>query len=58
MTKQDIEHQITRMEKKLEETRESFSHNRGHLNDTMRVVIPMMEDQLKLMRSMLDIMPN
>ena len=52
--KAKIQGEIHQMQKKLEETRDSFSYNRGPVNDVMRVVIPMMEDQLKILRAMLD----
>lgn len=49
MTKAQIQQQIAEMQKKLEDTRESAAWNSGPVNDTLKVIIPMMEDHLKIM---------
>jgi hypothetical protein len=53
-TKQQIEQNIAQMEEKLDETVSGL--DRGPVRDAVRVVVPMMKDQLALMRSLLDAM--
>lgn len=55
MNKFQIEKMITDMENKLEETRDSVSWNSGAIKDTMMITIPMLEDQLKIMRALLEL---
>lgn len=52
--KAKIQGEIHQMQKKLEETQDSFSYNKGPVNDALRIVIPMMQDQLKILRTILD----
>lgn len=55
MNKQQIETMINEMETKLEETKDAVGYNRGPLKDAMMLSIPMMQDQLKIMRAMLEL---
>lgn len=55
MNKQQIETMINEMEAKLEETKDAVSFNRGALKDAMMISIPMMQDQLKIMRAVLEL---
>jgi len=54
MSKHELQQRISEMEDKLDETKESVSYNRGPVNDAMKVVIPMMRDQLDLMRDIVN----
>lgn len=58
MNKQQIETMIDEMEDKLEETKDAVGYNRGPLKDAMMLSIPMMQDQLKIMRGLLEITPD
>lgn len=49
-----IESEIERMETKLSETLASAQYNSGPLRDNLRVIVPMMQDQIRLMRMILD----
>jgi hypothetical protein len=51
-----IKAKIETMKVELERTREAAAYDRGALNDALRVVIPMMEDQVKLMEAILELM--
>jgi hypothetical protein len=53
MNKQQIETMINEMETKLEEAKEDLVWNRGAIKDSVMLVIPMLQDQLKIMRAML-----
>jgi hypothetical protein len=53
LAKNEVELQIKRLETKLEETRSAAVHQRGPVTDALMVVIPMMEDQLALLREVL-----
>lgn len=53
-TEVEIAVMIDAMDKKLKETKESFgAWNSGPVSDTLKVVIPMMEDQLEIIREFL-----
>ncbi len=56
MTYKQLKDTIVAMETKLDETKDNAKFNRGPVNDALQVVIPMMEDQLQLMRDMLDLL--
>lgn len=55
MTKVQIEKMIDDMETKLEETEEAVSWNRGPVKDAVLTTIPMMKDQLEIMRALLEL---
>jgi hypothetical protein len=46
----ELNDRINQMEHKLDDTAEAASWNRGPVNDALKIVIPMMKDQLALMR--------
>lgn len=54
MSRDEIEDAIDEMEQKLKETKESSAKNTGPVNDALQVVIPMMEDQIVILRGILD----
>jgi hypothetical protein len=54
MSKQEIENKIDAMEIKLIETKDSASYHAGPVNDALKVVADMMEDQLVIMRDILN----
>ena len=49
-----IETMIEQMEAKLEETRDSIEWNAGPVRDAVRVIIPMFEDNIKIMKAILE----
>lgn len=51
--KRYVENQIAAMENKLLETKEDAESSRGPVQDALRIVIPMMEDQLQIQKSIL-----
>lgn len=53
MMKRTLEERIAIMETKLEETREFATWNSGPVNDALKIIVPMMKDQLDLMRDIL-----
>lgn len=52
-TRREILTELEAMEKKLEETLDSAGYTRGPVNDALKVVIPILQDQNKLMRKIL-----
>lgn len=53
MSKADIERMIDDMEFKLAETKENAGWIKSAVSETLNIVIPMMEDQLKILRALL-----
>lgn len=49
-----IEKMIEQMENKLEETRDSIEWNHGPVRDAVKIVIPMMEDNIKILKAILE----
>lgn len=58
ISKEELQRRIEEMKQKLQETRESAEFSAGPVRDALRIVIPMMEDQLQLMDFMLDLMED
>lgn len=56
--KKQLDDQILAMETKLRETKEDAQFTRGPLQDSLRVVVPMMEDQLDLSKKLLELLHN
>jgi hypothetical protein len=56
VTKQELQFRISELEDKLKETKESAAWTKGPVNDAMKLVIPMMHDQLQLMRDVVNAM--
>lgn len=52
--KHELEAKIIAAEAKLKETLEDAYSTRGNLSDALRVVIPMMQDQYRIMTEILD----
>lgn len=53
-TSSELNRKIYHMEKQLDETEEGLAHDRGPTRDVMKLVIPMMRDQLQLMRDIVN----
>ena len=53
-----IEAEIDRMERKLDETLASAQFDSGPLRDNLRIMVPMMKDQLRIMKMVLDLTPK
>lgn len=51
-SRHEIQIQFNTMREKLDETLDDAQHTRSPLSDALRVVIPMMQDQLKLMEAL------
>lgn len=50
----EIATRILKMETALKETTDSLKWTSGPVEDSLKVVIPMMEDQLSIMKGLLD----
>lgn len=55
MNKAQILIMIDDVETKLHETRASMAWNSGPVNDCVKLMVPMMLDQIKILRAMLDL---
>jgi hypothetical protein len=50
-----IEAKLAQMETDLAETKNSAAYIRGPVNDAVQIIIPIFEDQVKLMREILEL---
>lgn len=54
-TKTAIAESLNTIETQLQDTKDSMVGTRSVVSDTLKVVIPMLEDQLKVIRQMLEL---
>lgn len=53
-TRQEIQAALTENAKKLEESLADVQHSRGHLQDALKVVLPIFQEQNKIMQQLLN----
>lgn len=58
MTKSQLEGMIADMQKNLLDTKDSAKWSKGPVNDAIQVMVPMMEDQIKIIQGLLDLMED
>lgn len=50
----DVKNKLNEMAKKLEETKDVSAFSAGPVNDSVKIIVPMMEDMLDIVRDVLD----